>query len=98
MLDGRIVAQTRPEEALAALDGKIREGLLDAERLAELERERLVTLAVLSRGRYRVRVYDDGSSIPEEFAPVPATLEDAYMIVVKRPREDLLRTRTAPEG
>lgn len=98
MLDGRIVALTRPEEALAALDGKIREGLLDAERLPEFEQERLVTLAVLARGRYRVRVYDDGSSIPEEFATVPATLEDAYMVVVKRPRSDLLHARGAPGG
>ncbi|HVR95202.1 MAG TPA: ABC transporter ATP-binding protein [Thermoanaerobaculia bacterium] len=77
---GRLVAQTSPSEARAALAGKIFEGRVAAEELDEVRRHLRVTQAVLVEGRNRVRVYQPDGRPPLGFEPVPATLEDAYLL------------------
>jgi ABC-2 type transport system ATP-binding protein len=80
---GRLVAQTAPHEAQSALQGKIFEGRIAREEL-EAVRERLrVTQAMLVEGRHRVRVYEPSGVAPQGFEPVPATLEDAYLLLMQ---------------
>ncbi|HET9211965.1 MAG TPA: ABC transporter ATP-binding protein [Thermoanaerobaculia bacterium] len=80
---GRLVAQTAPHEAQSALQGKIFEGRIAREDL-EAVRERLrVTQAMLVEGRHRVRVYEPSGVAPQGFEPVPATLEDAYLLLMQ---------------
>ncbi len=80
---GRLVALTAPHEAQGRLRGKIFEGRVAREEL-EAVRERLrVTQAVLVEGRHRVRIYEPSGATPEGFEPVPATLEDAYLLLMQ---------------
>jgi len=81
---GRLVALTSPTEARQAIEGKIFEGRIAREELEEIHRRRLrVIQSVLVEGKNRVRVYQpDGSSLLG-FEPVPATLEDAYLLRVQ---------------
>ncbi|MGQ0720095.1 MAG: ABC transporter ATP-binding protein [Candidatus Eiseniibacteriota bacterium] len=79
---GRLVADTTPEEARRRLAGRIFEGAGSDEELAALKRRYRVTQAVLVEGRNRVRVWAPEGSPPPGFAPVEASLEDAYMTLV----------------
>jgi ABC-type multidrug transport system ATPase subunit len=81
--NGRLVAQTTPGEALAPLKGKIFEGRVPRE-LLDGVRERLrVTQAVLVEGQHRVRIYEPSGQPPVGFDAVPATLEDAYLLLMQ---------------
>jgi ABC-2 type transport system ATP-binding protein len=80
---GRLVAQTAPHEAQAQLRGKIFEGRVAREELEEVRRRLRVTQAVLVEGRHRVRIYEPSGATPEGFEPVPATLEDAYLLLMQ---------------
>jgi ABC-type multidrug transport system ATPase subunit len=81
---GRLVAQTSPSEARAAIAGKIFEGRVAADELDEVRRRGLrVTQAVLVEGRHRVRIYEPAGQAPAGFEPVPATLEDAYLLLMQ---------------
>src|SRR5262249_7223600 len=44
---------------------------------------RCVTQAYLVEGHNRVRVYQPEGRPPPGFVPVPATLEDAYLVLIK---------------
>jgi ABC-type multidrug transport system ATPase subunit len=80
---GRLVAQTSPSEARAAIAGRIFEGRVAAEELEEIRRRLRVTQAVLVEGRNRVRIFEPEGQAPAGFEPVPATLEDAYLLLMQ---------------
>ena len=80
---GRLVAQTSPSEARASLAGKIFEGRVASEDMEEVKRRLRVTQAVLVEGKNRVRVFHPDGQAPAGFEPVPATLEDAYLLLMQ---------------
>ena len=96
---GRLVALTSPTEARQAIAGKIFEGHIGAEELAEIHRRRLrVIQSVLVEGKNRVRVYQpDGSSLLG-FEPVPANLEDAYLLRVQDAEGERQEASEAPRA
>jgi ABC-2 type transport system ATP-binding protein len=77
---GRLVAETSPSAARAAIEGRIFEGRVASGELAALRRERQVIQAVLVEGENRVRVHLPVGEPPPGFRPVAATLEDAYLL------------------
>jgi len=77
---GRLVAQTSPSAARAALEGSIFEGRVTSGDLERLRREREVIQAVLVEGEHRVRVHVPAGEAPTGFQAVAATLEDAYLL------------------
>jgi ABC-2 type transport system ATP-binding protein len=77
---GRLVAETSPSAARAAIEGRIFEGRVASGELAALRRERQVIQAVLVEGENRVRVHLPEGEPPPGFRPVAATLEDAYLL------------------
>ena len=80
---GRLLAQTSPTEARAAIAGRIFEGRVAAEELEEIRRRLRVTQAVLVEGKNRVRIFEPDGQAPAGFEPVPATLEDAYLLLMQ---------------
>jgi ABC-2 type transport system ATP-binding protein len=81
---GRLVAQTSPTEARQAIDGKVFEGRLGSAELAEIEHRGLpVIQSVLVEGKNRVRVHQPDGLPPAGFESVPATLEDAYLLLMQ---------------
>ncbi|HSS48464.1 MAG TPA: ATP-binding cassette domain-containing protein, partial [Thermoanaerobaculia bacterium] len=80
---GRLVAQTSPSEARGAIDGKIFEGRVPREEMDEVRRRLRVTQAVLVEGKNRVRIYQPDGQPPLGFEPAPATLEDAYLLLMQ---------------
>ncbi|MFN0006514.1 MAG: ABC transporter ATP-binding protein [Planctomycetota bacterium] len=81
--NGRLVALTTPAEARAAIQGAIFDGSARKEELAELRGSRCVTQAMLVEGRHRVRIFDPSGSPPPGFEPAQATLEDAYLVLMR---------------
>ena len=80
---GQVLADTAPGDARARLEGTIFEGAVAKEGLAETERRFQVTQAVLIEGRNRVRVHVPDGRPPEGFEPVPPSLEDAYLLLIR---------------
>ncbi|WP_435008213.1 ABC transporter ATP-binding protein [Tundrisphaera lichenicola] len=80
---GRLRAVTTPAEARRALDGAVFEGTVEPDAYERLRRERCVTQAYLVEGRNRVRVFEPGGDPPDGFVPVHATLEDAYLVLMR---------------
>jgi ABC-type multidrug transport system ATPase subunit len=80
---GRLLAQTSPSEARSAIAGRIFEGRVAAEELEEIRRRLRVTQAVLVEGKNRVRIFEPDGQAPAGFEPVPATLEDAYLLLMQ---------------
>src|SRR2546425_3577399 len=87
---GRLVAETSPRAARAALAGAIYEDMVSARELEELSRTRCVTQAILVEGQNCVRIYEPDGEPPDGFEPVAPTLEDAYLVMMK-PEEAGLR-------
>jgi ABC-type multidrug transport system ATPase subunit len=81
--NGQVVAETSPTEARRMLAGTIFEGAVAAGELAELQRTRRVTQAVLVEGRNRVRIHEPSRHAPPEFEPAVPTLEDAYFVLMQ---------------
>jgi ABC-2 type transport system ATP-binding protein len=81
--DGRLLTETSPTRARAALEGMIFEGEAAAGDLEELRQARCVTQAVLVEGKNRVRVYEPDGQPPAGFTQVPPTLEDAYLVMMR---------------
>ncbi|HEX7181225.1 MAG TPA: ABC transporter ATP-binding protein [Thermoanaerobaculia bacterium] len=79
---GRLVALTTPHEARTGIQGKIFEGRVAREELDDVRRRLRVTQAVLVEGKNRVRIYEPSGQAPLGFEPVPATLEDAYLLLM----------------
>src|SRR3954466_9054299 len=80
---GRLVAQTSPSEARGAIDGKIFEGRVSREEMDAVRNRLRVTQAVLVEGKNRVRIYQEDGQPPTGFEAVPATLEDAYLLLMQ---------------
>ncbi len=80
---GRIIADTTPRAARAALEGAVFEGTVTPAELPALRHERAVTQAILVEGRHRVRVHDASGSVPPGFEPATPTLEDAYLVLMR---------------
>src|SRR5688572_3139825 len=80
---GRLVAQTSPSAARAALAGAIFEGESDQAELDDLRRSHRVTQAILYEGRNRVRLYVPDGGVPDGFAAAEPTLEDAYFVLMQ---------------
>ncbi len=80
---GRLLAVTAPGEARAAIDGHMFEGTVSVDDLPRLRAERNVTQALLVEGRNRARIYDPSGEPPPGFVPVPVTLEDAYLVLMR---------------
>ncbi len=80
---GRLIALTTPVEARAAIDGRIFEGTVSVEDLPRLRAERMVTQALLVEGRNRARIHEPSGAPPPGFAPVTATLEDSYLVLMR---------------
>jgi ABC-2 type transport system ATP-binding protein len=80
---GRLLAQTSPSEARAAITGRLFEGRVAADELEEVRRRLRVTQAVLVEGKNRVRIFEPDGQAPAGFEPVPATLEDAYLLLMQ---------------
>ena len=82
---GRFVADTTPSEARGRLAGTIFQGMVDRERLAEIDRDFRVTQSILVEGRHRVRIHvPEGTAPPEGFEAAEPTLEDAYLLLAQR--------------
>jgi ABC-type multidrug transport system ATPase subunit len=81
--EGRLIAQTTPSAARAAIEGMIFEGEVTAADLDALRAERRVTQAILVEGKNRVRIYDPQGRAPEGFTRVSPTLEDAYLVMMR---------------
>jgi ABC-2 type transport system ATP-binding protein len=80
---GRLIARTTPRAAREAIAGAIFEGTVQPADLPELRRSRHVTQAILVEGRHRVRVYAPEGHPPAGFEPATATLEDAYLVLMR---------------
>ncbi len=80
---GRLLAQTSPSEARSSITGRIFEGRVAADELEEIRRRMRVTQAVLVEGKNRVRIFEPEGHAPSGFEPVPATLEDAYLLLMQ---------------
>jgi len=88
MYDGRFVADTTPGEARDRLAGTIYQGEVAKEDLAGIERRYRITQAILIEGRNQVRVHmpaEEAASgaVPDGFASVAPTLEDAYLLLAQ---------------
>lgn len=80
---GRLVANTTPVEARAALEGHIFEGTGTDDALWDMHERYRVTQAVLVEGRNRMRLsVPAGMGAPPGFEPVAPSLEDVYMTLV----------------
>jgi len=81
---GRLVAQTTPTEARREIEGKVFEGRLGREQMAEIQGRGLrVIQSVLVEGKNRVRVYQPDGAPPAGFEPAQANLEDAYLLLMQ---------------
>ena len=81
--EGRLLAVTTPSQARDQIHGHMYEGTVEVSDLPRLREERTVTQALLVEGRNRARLYDPGDRPPAGFQPVPVTLEDAYLVLMR---------------
>jgi ABC-2 type transport system ATP-binding protein len=94
---GRLVAETTPAEARAALEGTIYESSEEKNSLTQLRAKYHVTQALLVDDRLRVRIWHPEGDAPEGFASVKPTLEDAYLVLTGVGEKALDgRTRRSP--
>ena len=80
---GKLIADTTPGRARAAIDGMIFEGDVPSGQMDEVRAKMCVTQAILVEGKNRVRVYEATGKAPAGFASVAATLEDAYLVMMR---------------
>jgi len=97
---GEVVADTTPTAARNAVDGLIFEGFVADAELPEFASRHRVISAMLNEGRNnRVRVFvGPGRASPAGFAQSIATLEDAYLVLMRCPADEVPPTlvRSAP--
>ena len=82
--EGTLLASTTPQAARAAIDGTIFEATVPRSRLDDIHQRHQVTQSILMEGRFVVRVHVPAKVAPAGFEPVPATLEDAYLVLMGR--------------
>lgn len=95
---GRLLRVTTPGEARAAIQGHLFEGTLEVTDLPRLRAERMVTQALLVEGRNRARIYEPSGVPPAGFAPVPVTLEDAYLVLMRQGQVSAAPELAPPAG
>jgi ABC-type multidrug transport system ATPase subunit len=93
---GRLLTVTTPTEARAALAGTIYEGTVEPDELEPLKQARCVIQAYLVEGRNRVRVHEPEGSPPRGFVPIPPSLEDAYLVLMRGRSPRFARDKAAP--
>jgi len=81
--EGRLMARTTPREAVEAIAGEIWEGPVEEAEIDLFAGEYPVLRQRLAEGRSRVRILLRDREPPEGFEPVEATLEDAYLTVMR---------------
>jgi ABC-type multidrug transport system ATPase subunit len=80
---GRIVANTTPGEAVAELEGRVFEGTIATEQLAEMAvSHRVLSRMVATPTTIRVKVLAEGGAAPADFHSATGVLEDAYFNLV----------------
>jgi ABC-type multidrug transport system ATPase subunit len=80
---GRIVADTTPGEAVARLEGKVFEGTVPADQVAELDRKcHILSRMVASPTAVRLKLLAAEGPLPPGFRPASGVLEDAYFSLV----------------
>ncbi|HEY0781611.1 MAG TPA: ATP-binding cassette domain-containing protein, partial [Thermoanaerobaculia bacterium] len=80
---GRLVAQTSPGTARAAIAGKVYEGRVAAEDLEAFGQQQQIIQAIMVEGRNRVRIHVPEGPPPAGFEPAVPTLEDAYLLLMR---------------
>ncbi len=80
---GRLLARSTPEQARSAVDGAIYEGIVEPGAIAELEARHTVTHALPCGAQKRVRLHAPSGEVPAGFTHSRATLEDAYLVLVR---------------
>jgi ABC-type multidrug transport system ATPase subunit len=75
---GRLLADTSPEALLRALHGKVWEWVVPSDRLPEVQQQHLVAGTLRREDGVHARVLADAPPVAGA-APLPATLEDAYI-------------------
>ena len=96
---GRLVANTTPEQALQAIEGSIFEASITAASYQQLvsDPDAVRDPGVPGRGQQPGSDLSTRGEPPDGFRPVDATLEDAYLVVIKTgglPGRDTARTRS----
>ena len=88
---GEVVADTTPSAACRAVDGLVYEGFVADPELPAFAQAHRVISAVLNEGRNnRVRVFvAPGRVPPAGFTRSAGTLEDAYLVLMRCPREEV---------
>jgi ABC-2 type transport system ATP-binding protein len=81
--EGELVAETTPRQAREALQGAMFEGVVERDALEGLSTEHTVTQSMFHEGKQRVRLYSPGAQPPAGFDRSPATLEDAYLVLMR---------------
>ncbi len=80
---GRLVEETTPSAARAALSGRIFEGRASHDQLEVLRKSGRLTQSYFYEGRNLARVHVPEGPPPDGFQPSPPTLEDAYLILMR---------------
>ncbi|MGE5176077.1 MAG: ABC transporter ATP-binding protein [Hyphomicrobiales bacterium] len=93
--EGRLLALTTPAEARGAIEGHMYEGTVAPRDLESLQRERIVTQTILVEGRNRARLYQPSGLPPPGFERSTATLEDAYLVLMRRAGPNGMATEAA---
>jgi ABC-type multidrug transport system ATPase subunit len=80
---GRLLADATPAQARSICTGAMFEGAVERGGLAALRATHRVTQATVVEGVQRARVFVRDGAPPQSFTPVPATLEDFYLALVR---------------
>jgi ABC-2 type transport system ATP-binding protein len=81
---GRLVEETTPDAARGRVAGMVFDGRVEPDRVAALERGGRVIRSVVLEGRHHVRLYVPDGRPPAGFEPAEPTLEDAYLVAIRR--------------
>ncbi len=83
---GRLVTHTSPEALLKSVEGKVWEWVIPSTALAKVKESFLLSATTRRADGVHVRVVQEESPHPDA-APVPPTLEDAYLDCISAHRE-----------
>jgi len=83
---GQLVTHTSPEALLKSVAGKVWEWVIPSSALAKVKESFLLSAASRRSDGVHVRVVDEESPHPDA-APIPPTLEDAYLDCISAHRE-----------
>ncbi len=91
---GEVLADTTPRDARAAIEGQIFEGFVPDAQLAAFAESfagqgRVLSAVLVEGSTNRVRVHRVDGAPPSGFAPAVATLEDAYLVLMRTPTDEI---------